>query len=184
LIYYGGKELADSFRTVRKNTITIAEDIPEDKYSFRPAPDTRSVSELLIHITHGHSFQYQIHAEERRTSLDGQLNFPAIMAAKMADEKVPRNKAQILELLRSTGELWSGWLEQLTDGFLGESVQMRPGMVPAAKSRFEMIIAVKEHEMHHRAQLILIERMLGVVPHLTRQLQARMATVSEELKRK
>jgi uncharacterized damage-inducible protein DinB len=54
---------------------------------------------------------------------------------------------------------------------------MRPGMTPAAKSRFEMILSVKEHEMHHRAQLILIERMLGIVPHLTRQMQARMASV-------
>ena len=36
--YYGAKELADSFRTVRKNTILVAEDIPEGKYSFRAAP--------------------------------------------------------------------------------------------------------------------------------------------------
>jgi hypothetical protein len=27
--------------------------------------------------------------------------------------------------------------------------------------------------MHHRAQLMLIQRMLGVVPHLTRERQAR-----------
>ena len=33
--YYGSKELADAFRTVRKNTIQIAEDIPEDKYDFK-----------------------------------------------------------------------------------------------------------------------------------------------------
>ena len=41
------------------------------------------------------------------------------------------------------------------------------------KSRLEMPSA-KEHEMHHRAQLMLIERQLGIVPHLTRQMQARM----------
>jgi hypothetical protein len=29
--------------------------------------------------------------------------------------------------------------------------------------------------MHHRAQLMLIERQLGIVPHLTRQFQERMA---------
>jgi uncharacterized damage-inducible protein DinB len=40
-----------------------------------------------------------------------------------------------------------------------------------------MILSVKEHEMHHRGQLMLIERMVGVVPHLTRQMQARMAAV-------
>jgi uncharacterized damage-inducible protein DinB len=38
-----------------------------------------------------------------------------------------------------------------------------------------MILGVKEHEMHHRAQLMLMERMLGITPHLTRQMQARMA---------
>jgi uncharacterized damage-inducible protein DinB len=27
---------------------------------------------------------------------------------------------------------------------------------------------MKEHEMHHRAQLMVVERLLGVVPHLTR----------------
>ena len=43
------------------------------------------------------------------------------------------------------------------------------------KSRFEMLLGVKEHEMHHRAQLFLIERMIGIVPHLTRARQERMA---------
>ena len=48
-------------------------------------------------------------------------------------------------------------------------------MVPQAKSRFEMLLGAKEHEMHHRGQLMLVERMLGLVPHLTRQFQERMA---------
>ena len=38
-----------------------------------------------------------------------------------------------------------------------------------------MILSVKEHEMHHRGQLMLIERLVGVVPHLTRAMQARMS---------
>jgi len=37
---------------------------------------------------------------------------------------------------------------------------------------------VKEHEMHHRAQLMLIERVLGIVPHLTREMQARFASAA------
>ena len=37
MTYYGGKELARSFRTVRKNTIAVAQDIPADKYSYRAA---------------------------------------------------------------------------------------------------------------------------------------------------
>jgi uncharacterized damage-inducible protein DinB len=34
-----------------------------------------------------------------------------------------------------------------------------------------MLLGTKEHEMHHRAQLTVIERLLGVVPHLTRRRQ-------------
>jgi uncharacterized damage-inducible protein DinB len=42
-----------------------------------------------------------------------------------------------------------------------------------------MLMSVKEHEMHHRGQLMLIERMIGVVPHLTRQMQERMARMQQ-----
>jgi len=34
--------------------------------------------------------------------------------------------------------------------------------------------------MHHRGQLMLIERMIGIVPHLTREMQARMAQVQAQ----
>ena len=50
-----------------------------------------------------------------------------------------------------------------------------PPIDPPSKSRFEILLGVKEHEMHHRAQLMLLERLLGVVPHLTREREARMA---------
>jgi hypothetical protein len=32
--------------------------------------------------------------------------------------------------------------------------------------------------MHHRGQLMLIQRMLGQLPHLTRQMQERMAAAA------
>jgi uncharacterized damage-inducible protein DinB len=50
--------------------------------------------------------------------------------------------------------------------------------IRAASARFEMLLGTKEHEMHHRGQLMLIERILGIVPHLTRHMQERMAAAS------
>jgi uncharacterized damage-inducible protein DinB len=172
--YYGAKELAGSFRTVRANTITIAEEFPEDKYDFRATPDTRSVAEMLVHIAQGYLFQYQIHAEERRTTLDG-FDFSPLVRRRAADEKIVRSKADIVALLHSTGDKFGDWLGGLTDDFLAERVSFGPGTPPASKSRFEMILGVKEHEMHHRGQLMLMERMVGVVPHLTRAMEARRA---------
>src|SRR5580692_9882867 len=173
--HYGGKELASSFRTVRGNTLKVAEDIPEEKYSYRAAPDTRTVGELLTHIAVSKAFQEQLHVKEKRTTMEG-FDFPALMQQMMAEEKKSRTKAEIIELLRKNGEDWATWLEGTSDAFLAESITMPPGGSPASRTRFDMLLSVKEHEMHHRAQLMLIERIIGVVPHLTRDRQARMAS--------
>ena len=79
----------------------------------------------------------------------------------------------MIELLTVDGEKWAKWVEGLQDNFLGEVIEMPPGGTPAARTRFDMILSVKEHEMHHRGQLMLIERQLGIVPHLTRRMQER-----------
>ena len=178
MIYYGAKELAEGFRTVRKNTIQIAEEIPEDQYGFRPAPDTRTVAQLLTHIAFSYRFQHQVHAKERRTTLEG-FDFPALMQRLGAEEQQPRSKQQIFQLLRSNGHEWAEWLAGLSDDFLRERVAMPAGMTPPTKSRLEMILSVKEHEMHHRGQLMLIERLLGIVPHLTREMQERIAAMQK-----
>jgi uncharacterized damage-inducible protein DinB len=174
MTYYGAKELADSFQTVRKNTLAVAQDIPEEKYGFSAAPGTRTVRQMLVHIAQSNKFQDQVHRVERRTTMEG-FDFPSLFAKLMAEEQVPRSKSQILQLLSEEGDRFTSWLGTLSDDFLAERVTFMPGMTPPSKTRFEMLLGVKEHEMHHRGQLMLIERMIGVVPHLTRQMQERMA---------
>jgi len=52
---YGPRQLVDSVRTVRRNTIRIAEDISEEDYGYRPTPESRSVAETLVHIAEAFS---------------------------------------------------------------------------------------------------------------------------------
>jgi uncharacterized damage-inducible protein DinB len=176
--FYGAKEMADSFLTVRKNTIIIAEEIGEEHYGFRPTPESRSVGQLLTHIAVVPQMQEEIHAIEKRTTLDG-FDFPGFMMRIMEEEQSARPKAKIIELLQTEGDRFGGWLGSVSDEFLGQRVTMPAGMVPASKTRFEMLLGLKEHEMHHRAQLMLIERLLGMVPHLTRQMMARFAEMAK-----
>jgi uncharacterized damage-inducible protein DinB len=173
MTYYGGKELAAAFRTVRNNTITIAEDIPETKYDFRAAPDTRSIGQTLAHIAMIPSFAYHIHSN-KIDSL-GKVNFAEIIQTTGAEEAKPRTKAEMVAFLKSERERFASFLEGLSETFLAETVAMPPGAEPAARSRFEMLLSPKEHEMHHRGQLMMLQRMIGLVPHLTRQMQERMA---------
>ena len=83
-------------------------------------------------------------------------------------EAAQRTKSQIIELLRREGEVWASFLAGVSEDFLAESFAMPSGATPASKSRFEMLLSVKEHEMHHRGQLMAAQRVLGIVPHLTR----------------
>src|SRR5713226_6855393 len=168
---YGGKDLASAFRTVRKNTIQVAEDIPESKYGFVGAPDVRSVARMLTHVAIGTRIWEEVH-KKRLTTLVG-FDFFGMMDRFNAEEAKTRSKAEILELLRTEGEQFAAWMETLTPEFLSEMVTEPDGKT--AKSRFERLLGVKEHEMHHRAQLMLIERQLGIVPHLTRQFNERVA---------
>jgi uncharacterized damage-inducible protein DinB len=174
--YYGAKDLAAAFRTVRKNTLIVAEEIPEDKYGYRPAEGTKTVGELLTHIALGPRFQEQINLVEKRTTMEG-FDFMGLMATFKTEQAKPRTKAEIIALLTEDGEKFAKAVEALSDDYLGQTVSMPPGAQQAGRTRFDMLMSVKEHEMHHRGQLMLIERMLGITPHLTREGQARMAAM-------
>jgi uncharacterized damage-inducible protein DinB len=170
---YGAKELAQSFRTVRKNTIQVAEDIPADQYDFQAAPGVKTVAQILAHIAVSPAWQIEAHTQ-RIPGVDFAY-FGARAPKVAADERALAAKNQIVEALERGGEEFASMVEKLTPDVLAESVAFAPPMQPSQKSRFEMLLGVKEHEMHHRAQLMLIQRLIGIVPHLTRRRDAAIA---------
>jgi uncharacterized protein YndB with AHSA1/START domain/uncharacterized damage-inducible protein DinB len=160
---YGLRQLVDGMRAVRANTILMADDIPESQYGYRPTPASRSVAETLVHIAWLAAADRVIHEEEHLGTLDG-FDFPALLRRSEAEEKRPRTKAEILELLRAEGERQVRWLEQRPEAFLAERVRLPGG---GSVSRFEMLLATKEHELQHRAQLTVLQRLIGVAPRFT-----------------
>ncbi|MGA8013955.1 MAG: DinB family protein [Candidatus Acidiferrales bacterium] len=171
--YYGGKEMAASFRTVRKNTIQIATDIPEAKYDFKATPDTRTIAQTLAHIAYGSDFALHIHGNKIADLSN--VNFPELFQKIFAEESKRRTKSELIALLQAQGDKFASYLEGLPESFLAETMAMPPGATPATRTRFDMLLSAKEHEMHHRGQLMVLERMVGVVPHLTRQREAQQA---------
>ena len=163
MIDYSAKDLARAFRTVRQNTIQIANDIPEAQYGFRPSADSRSVAELLAHVAAQTGWIHRLH------------DFGAYLKDAGDFERSLATRAAIIDALTKEGAAFASWLESLSEATLGEHVGFPAPSDPPKKTRFEMLLGAKEHEMHHRAQLMVIERLLGIVPHLTRARQARMA---------
>ncbi len=90
------------------------------------------------------------------------------MAPIRAEEEKPYTKAEILQQLKDGRDKLEKWMEGVSEEFLAEIMTFPPPLQPPSKSRFEMIISIKEHEMHHRGQLMAWLRMIGITPHTTR----------------
>jgi len=170
--YYGAKNMADSWRTVRKNTIQVAQEIPEDKYSFKATPDTRSIAETLAHMATATHLAEQIHFVDKKDFVSIE-DFGRYLGEAGTAAAALTTKASIIDALTTRGEAFARRLESASEAQLGEHVRFPEPLQPPSKARFEMLLGTKEHEMHHRGQLFLIERMLGIVPHLTRARQQR-----------
>lgn len=172
--YYGSKQLADAFRTVRKNTLTVANEIPEDKYSFKATPDVMSVRELLAHIAVSPMWQIDVHTQ-RLPHLDFAYFSQRAQHAAL-EEKNLATKADVVKALTENGDRFATFLEGLDEATLASIVTFPPHPGgPSSRTRFDMLLSAKEHEMHHRGQLMLIQRLLGQVPELTRRRQAMVA---------
>ncbi len=162
---YGAKQLAASFRTVRQNTIQVAEDIPEEKYSFTPAEGARTVEQALAHIAVSTRLWQGAHALGITNMHE--YDWSAAFIEMKSEEKKKRSKKELVDLLKNEGERFAGFLEGLSDDKLAEQITEDPSR--PTKSRLESLMSPKEHEMHCRGQLMLMERLLGIVPHLTRR---------------
>src|SRR4029079_15849860 len=117
---YGAREIAESFRTVRKNTIQIAEEIPADKYGFKAAEGVKSVGELLAHIAVSPGWQIDVH-RQRVSSID--LAYFARRARQVAaEEGTLKTKEEIVEALKTRGDRFASMVEGLTPSVLAETV--------------------------------------------------------------
>src|SRR5882724_63920 len=139
---YSGKEFATSFRTVRKNTIQIAEDIPESSYGFSAAPDVRTVGQMLAHIAVSTRIFEELNKTPRVTTLVG-YDFLGFRDRLLAEEAKPRTKAEIIELLRTEGDRIASWMDTVTPEILAEEVTDADGKT--VRTRFERLLGAKEH---------------------------------------
>src|SRR5438132_3405381 len=107
MTYYGGKELANAFRTVRNNTIKIAEEIPESQYDFAPAPECRTIAKTVAHIALAPHFQHHVHSN--KISDMSKVNFPQLFQGLVAEEAKPRTKPELIALLKSEGDTFAAF---------------------------------------------------------------------------
>ena len=164
--------LVQSWSEVRTGLINEASQIPEEKFSFRATPDTRSVTELLQHIVQTQKMLVgeacSKDADLMRQSFADHLNEYAPEVAAVT------RKSGLLELLRSSLEPAEAAIRGCGEG-LQQNMRRFDGK---EMTRFDVLNFGIAHEMYHRGQLTVYERLLGVEPALTQYFNKRFLTAT------
>jgi uncharacterized damage-inducible protein DinB len=157
------------WEATRNGVISEIDLVSEDQLDYRPDAQARSIRDIGRHVVeHGIAFTNELLAPECNF---GNLFKPAVMDAVRAALPRVRTKADLLALLRETGEGVRGRIRERGDKLITDTQPSR--LVPSgAMSRLSGLWFAIAHESHHRGQLTAYLRAAGVVPALTRQLMA------------
>ncbi|RMF66477.1 MAG: DinB family protein [Calditrichaeota bacterium] len=160
------EETLDAWENARFGIIAEAQNIPEDRFDFRPAEGVRNVQELLVHIL---EVAMMMTGELTRPDTDfRRAPWPELLKLYAGPAYKADSKAALLDLLesqfreaeskfREAGELHMLQLIRRFDG--------QPG------TRLAWLNHGIAQEMYHRGQLTLYERLLGIEPALTRKIR-------------
>lgn len=164
--------LVQSWREVRTGLINEASQIPEDQFGFRATSETRTVAELLQHIV---QVQKLLVGEACRedTNLMRQ-SFADHIQEYAPDVAGVKEKNGLLELLHSSLEPAEATIRDFGDG-LQQTMKRFDGK---EISKFDFLNFGISHEMYHRGQLTVYERLLGVEPALTQYFNKRIAAAA------
>jgi uncharacterized damage-inducible protein DinB len=134
---------------VSRQLIALAEAIPAEKYSWRPAPGVRSVSEVYMHIALANFYLLSITGPK----------MPADMTSNDL-EKTVTAKADVINWLKRSLDAVKTARAQLKPGDLERKVKIEGKEVTVDGMYLRIII----HDNEHMGQLIAYARMNGIVP--------------------
>jgi uncharacterized damage-inducible protein DinB len=154
-----------SWRDVRNGLIEEIEKIPDDQMSFRATPDTRSIAEILQHIVEtqkilvGETCRDDSNLLRQSFAAHGQEYAPGVRQVT--------DKRGLIELLQSSMEAAEALVQSRADLW---DAPMN-GITGQPTTKGAILMFAISHEMYHRGQLTVFERLLNIEPVLTGKLK-------------
>lgn len=137
-------EARQSWGRTMGNVIAAAEKMPEENYSFKPAPESQSFRDLVAHTADSAMGTCTAFSGERKTA----------GAAKM------QSKADLVAALKAAGAECEKAYGALTDAKATEMIAGRGGQ----NSRIGYLYRNTIHIEHEYAQMAVHLRLKGIVP--------------------
>jgi uncharacterized damage-inducible protein DinB len=139
--------LTKIYAEVKANVLKTADQVPEDKYSYRPTPQVRTLGQILAHIA------------------DAQNNVCAAAAGDVKPyndniEKTAKTKAAIIAALKASFTACDAAYAKTTDAGLSKMTSV----FGAQQTVSNALTLNTAHDWEHYGNLVTYMRMLGMVP--------------------
>ncbi|HLV88053.1 MAG TPA: DinB family protein [Candidatus Sulfotelmatobacter sp.] len=146
--------------TVQKKFVDLANAIPDDKFTWRPSPDSRSFAEVLLHVAGERYGILALMGAETPAGVD-----------RKGLEKSTTDKARIITELNNSWEFARKTIDGMSNA---EFAKLLPKLGPQANAGDVVYILVADaHE--HLGQAIAYARENGIVPPWTVAAKAKAA---------
>jgi len=138
---------------VSRQLVALAEAIPAEKYSWRPAPGVRSTSEVFMHIAIANFYLLSVTGAP----------MPAALKSRNA-EKTITQKAEVIDWLKRSLDAVKNAHAHLTPADLERKVKINNRDATVDGVYLRIIV----HANEHMGQLVAYARINGIVPPWSR----------------
>jgi uncharacterized damage-inducible protein DinB len=137
---------------VNKKVISLAQALPQDKYNWRPSPDSRSFAEVFLHVSGERYLILGLMGAAPPAGYDGKTY-----------EKSTTDKDKIIDELTKSGDYTQKTIAGMANA---DYAKLLPKLGPQANEGDVIYILVADaHE--HLGQLVAYARVNGIVPPWT-----------------
>ena len=136
--------------------VRLAEAIPAEKYTWRPAPDVRSVAEVFLHVSAANFNVYKLVGTPPPEGVDIK-----------GLEKSTADKTKVIAILKNSFAHARKAITSMSDADLDKSLDWFGGK----NTERGVLLFVTRHGAEHLGQSIAYARFIGVVPPWTEDAQ-------------
>jgi len=143
--------LLEQWNDIGRKLITIAEDLPEDKYDYKPNPDSRTIRAVLLHVS-GSMYYFTDPAQKQKPRYADD--------PKPADLKI-NSKADLVAFVKQCVKDGADVIKAKGDKGMSESVNDGgPRLIRVS----DLAYGLNEHSGEHYGNLVVYYRINGMVP--------------------
>ena len=142
------KDAKQAYDEVKNNLLQSAEKMPEENYSFKPAPRVRTFGQILGHIAE-EQYIYCSHVKGEQKAADV--------------ERTKTSKADLIAALKASFAYCDGAYDSMTDAKATDIVKVGD----SERTKLRLLWSNTVHDNSHYGNIVTYLRIKGLVPPST-----------------